>query len=219
MVAVSRPSEKLGTDSSGRTRVLYEAVKAYYDRRAPEYDDVYYGTGLYADRDRPGWHEEVAEVQSLIAGLPPARTLDIGCGTGFLTRFLRGEVVGLDQSDAMLEIARERVPSATFVRGDALALPFLDRSFDRVFASWFYCHLEEPERARFLAEVRRVAAQLVIVASTLREGVVPVQWQERVLSDGSRWTVYKRLFDPQALARELGGRVLHAGRWFVVVEA
>ena len=41
-----------------------------------------------------------------------------------------------------------------------------------------------------------------------------------LLNDGSRWEVYKRYFEPEALARELGGgRVLHAGRWFVVVQA
>jgi hypothetical protein len=31
-------------------------VKAYYDRRAPEYDDWYLGTGAYAGRVRPDWH-------------------------------------------------------------------------------------------------------------------------------------------------------------------
>ena len=195
-------------------------MKAYYDRRAPEYDDVYLGTGLYADRDRPGWHEDVARLEQVVASLPPARALDVACGTGFLTRHLRGEIVGLDQSESMLEIAREHIMHATFVRGDALELPFDDASFERLFTSWFYCHLEEPERVRFLAEARRVADQLVVVGSILREGVEPTQWQERLLSDGSRWTVYKRFFEPNALAAELGGgRVLYAGDWFVAVQA
>ena len=38
-----------------------------------------------------------------------------------------------------------------------------------------------------------------------------------MLQDGSRWPVFKRVFEPEALADELGGEVLHAGRWFVVV--
>ena len=195
-------------------------MKAYYDRRAPEYDDVYLGTGLYADRDRPGWHEDVARLEQVVASLTPARELDVACGTGFLTRHLRGEIVGLDQSESMLEIARERIMHATFVRGDALELPFDDASFERLFTSWFYCHLEEPERVRFLAEARRVADQLVVVGSVLREGVEPTQWQERLLRDGSRWTVYKRFFEPNVLAAELGGgRVLNAGDWFVAVQA
>jgi hypothetical protein len=59
---------------------------AYYERRAREYDEWYEGEGLFASRHRPGWDAELAEVISLVAALPAARTLDIACGTGFLTR-------------------------------------------------------------------------------------------------------------------------------------
>ena len=195
-------------------------MRAYYHARAHEYDDWWLGRGLYADRERPGWEEELDEIAGLIAGLPPVRTLDVACGTGFLTRHLRGAVVGLDQSDAMLDVAREQVPDAKFVQGDALDLPFADAAFDRVFTTYFYCHLEAPERARFLTEARRVAGELVVIGSIHHEGEDSERWEERLLQDGSRWTVYKRVFDPETLADELGdGDVLHAGRWFVVVQA
>jgi ubiquinone/menaquinone biosynthesis C-methylase UbiE len=195
-------------------------MKAYYHARAHEYDDWWLGRGLYAGRVKPGWNEELDELRALIAGLPPARTLDVACGTGFLTQHLRGDIVGLDQSDTMLEIAREQAPNATFVHGDALALPFPDTSFDRVFTTYFYCHLEEHERVRFLAEARRVAPELVVVGSIRRDEVEPARWEERTLKDGSTWMVYKRYFDPVELVAELGdARVLHAGDWFVVVQA
>jgi len=119
----------------------------------------------------------------------------------------------------MLEIARERVPGATFVLGDALDLPFPDGSFERVFASFFYCHLEEPERRRFLAEARRVAPELLVVGTIGREGEASARWDERVLNDGSRWEVYKRVFDPDLLAEELGGEVLYAQHRLLVVRA
>jgi ubiquinone/menaquinone biosynthesis C-methylase UbiE len=195
-------------------------VKASYHARAGVYDDWWLGVGRFADRDRPGWDEELADLTQLIADLPPLRTLDVACGTGFLTRHLRGEVVGLDQSEAMLAVAREQAPGATFVHGDALALPFPDDSFARVFTTYFYCHLEEPERRRFVSEARRVAPELVVVGSIRRDGVEPARWEERILNDATRWTVYKRYFEPDALAEELGGgEVLHAARWFVVVRA
>jgi ubiquinone/menaquinone biosynthesis C-methylase UbiE len=195
-------------------------VKTYYDRRAPEYDDWWLGEGLYADRDRPGWEDELRLLEQLIASLPPARTLDVACGTGFLTRHLPGDVVALDHSERMLAVARDQAPNARFVQGDALALPFDDASFDRVFASYFYCHLQEPERVRFLAEARRVAAELVIVGSVRRADAEPARWEERVLKDGSRWTVYKRVFAGAELAEELGeGEILHEDRYFVVVRA
>jgi demethylmenaquinone methyltransferase/2-methoxy-6-polyprenyl-1,4-benzoquinol methylase len=65
-----------------------------------------------------------------------------------------------------------------------------------------------------------VAPELVVVDSALREDVEPEEQQERVLNDGSRWEVYKRYFEPAALARELGsGQTLFAGRWFVAVRS
>ena len=195
-------------------------MKAYYHARAREYDDWWLGRGPFADRDRPGWDEERERLTEMIAALPPARTLDVACGTGFLTRHLRGEVTGLDQSEAMLEVARQQAPQGTFVRGDALALPFEDHAFDRLFASYFYCHLEEPERLRFLAEARRVARELVLVTSVLRDEVVPARYEERVLQDGSRWEVFKRYFRPDELTEELGGgEVIHLGRYFLVVRS
>jgi len=196
-------------------------VKVYYDRRAAEYDDWWLGTGLFAERDRPGWDDEVDELTAALDALPPARTLDVACGTGFLTRYLPGEVVGLDQSARMLQVAAARLPDGVeLVHGDALPLPFLDGSFGRVFTSHFYGHLEPVERERFVAESRRLAPELVVVDSALRPDVEPEEIQERVLNDGSRWTVLKRYFTGAGLAEELGGgRVLHEGRWFVAVSA
>jgi ubiquinone/menaquinone biosynthesis C-methylase UbiE len=195
-------------------------VKAYYEARAPEYDDWWLGTGRFEERVRPGWDREREALIAEIAALPPARTLDVACGTGFLTRHLPGGVTGLDQSASMLELASARVPDAAFVRSDALRLPFQDGAFDRVFTSHFYGHLEELERVRFLSEARRVAPELVVVDSALRDDVEPVELQERILDDGSRWDVYKRYLEPGQLAAELGGgETLFAGRWFVAVRS
>ena len=195
-------------------------MREYYDRRAPEYDDWYLGRGLFAGRDRPGWSDEVDELTAAVGGLPGGRTLDVACGTGFLTRHLHGDVVALDQSARMLEEASRVVPNAAFVQGDALALPFPDRSFDRVFTGHFYGHLAEPERSVFLAEARRVARELVVVDASRVHSEVDEELSQRVLEDGSRWQVYKRWFDGPGLAGELGGgEVLFAGGWFVMVRA
>jgi ubiquinone/menaquinone biosynthesis C-methylase UbiE len=196
-------------------------VKAYYSARAQEYDDWWLGRRRFAERDRPGWDEERAELAEAIAALAPAKTLDVACGTGFLTQHLPGGVTGLDQSEAMLRIARERVPGATFVRGDALELPFPDGEFERLFASYFYCHLEDEDRERFLSEARRMAQELVVVA-TFRAFERPAErFEERILDDGSRWQVYKRYFEPEQLVAELGGGevLFHGERYFVMVRS
>jgi demethylmenaquinone methyltransferase/2-methoxy-6-polyprenyl-1,4-benzoquinol methylase len=199
-------------------RVIDDDMRAYYDQRAAEYDDWWLGTGRFAQRDRPGWAAEVQELVAVLAAQAPARVLDVACGTGFLTRHLRGDVVGLDQSPRMVEIAGGRIPEAKVIQGDAVPLPFADGAFDRVVTSHFYGHLQPGERERFVAEARRVAGSLVVVDSARRPGVDAEAWEERILDDGSRHRVYKRWFGGDALAAELGGgEVLHAGHWFVVV--
>ena len=190
-----------------------------YDRRAREYDDWWEGRGLFTAYDRPAWDVELAELEAVLSRLPRGRILDVGCGTGFLTRHLRGDVTGLDASEAMLAVARDRSPNARFVRGDGLALPFEDASFDLVFTSHFYGHLTRDDRERFISEARRVAPALVVVDSALREGVEPEQVQERELNDGSTFSVYKRYFEADGLAAELGGETLMDGTWFVAVRA
>jgi len=195
-------------------------VKAYYHARAREYDDWWLQRGLYEPRRDPAWQAERDQAFAAIAALPPKRTLDVACGTGFVTRHLAGEVVGLDQSEEMIGVAREQAPAATYVQGDALALPFEDGAFDRVFTSHFYGHLEEDDRRRFLAEARRVAPELVVFDAALHGGEPRFEWQERVLKNGSRWEVYKRFFTGDGLLGELGGgEVLLEGRWFVLVRA
>jgi ubiquinone/menaquinone biosynthesis C-methylase UbiE len=195
-------------------------MKAYYDARAREYDDWIEGPGVYENRDRPGWHEEVAAMCETLTALPPARTLDVAAGSGYFTRFLPGHVTAFDQSERMIDVARERDAADEYVVGDALELPFTDGAFDRVFTGHFYGHLDEADRARFLAEARRVAAELVVLDSAWRDEVPREEVQERLLRDGSRWEVYKRYFEPEQLAEELGGgRTVFAGRWFVVVAA
>jgi demethylmenaquinone methyltransferase/2-methoxy-6-polyprenyl-1,4-benzoquinol methylase len=194
-------------------------VREYYEARADEYDDWWLGKGSFAERLRPGWFEEVLELAGVLSALPAARTLDVACGTGFLTRFLHGEVVGVDQSAARLRLAGRRAPNAKLIKGDAFELPFAAASFKRAVAGHFYGHLEEVERARFLSEVRRVAREWVIVDAALREDVEAAAWQNRILDDGSRWRVY-RYFAPAVLAAEVGdGEVLFAGRWLVVVRS
>jgi SAM-dependent methyltransferase len=196
------------------------AMRQYYDVRAEEYDEWWRDEGRFTARAREGWDEDVEAICAAVAALPPARTLDLACGTGFLTAHLRGEVTGLDQSPRMIEVARRRLPDAELVVGDALAPAFAPGSFERVFSGHFYGHLDEAQRAEFVRVARSLADELVIVDSASRPDRADEEWEERVLNDGSRHEVYKRRFTADALAEELGGgETLHAGPWFVAVRA
>ena len=220
--SVSRGLGELGEERRGegqrhRSRDAIP-VREYYDRRAPEYDDWYVGTGLFAARDRPGWDAEVEALTGALAALPPARTLDVACGTGFLTRHLRGELWGLDRSRPMLAVARERLPAGRVVEGER-ARPAVPRR--RVRARGGRALLRPPRAGGPRPLPGRGGArapELLVVDSARRPDVPEERWDPRVLSDGSRHAVFKRWFTPAGLAAELGGgEVVHAGDWFVAV--
>lgn len=107
-----------------------------------------------------------------LAPRPGQRLADIGCGNGHLTRELalavapEGEVVGVDPSAEMLELARERLsdlPNANHCEGTADALPLDDASLDGALSLQVFEYLDDVPGA--LADARRVlrdGARLVI---------------------------------------------------------
>lgn len=85
------------------------------------------------------------------------RFLDAGCGAGgasVLAAALGSEVTGLDASDALLAIARERLPQSRFVHGDLEQLPFATGHFDAALAANSIIFAEDIRQA--LRELRRV---------------------------------------------------------------
>lgn len=91
------------------------------------------------------------------------RVLDLGCGAGRLTTYLRPLVeryVGLDVSAHMVEHCQKAFPGLEFVQGDMRSLaPFDDGAFDTVFAvANLFDAVSHVERLQVLAEVRRVLA-------------------------------------------------------------
>jgi ubiquinone/menaquinone biosynthesis C-methylase UbiE len=88
---------------------------------------------------------------------PHDRLLEIGCGGGLLLRDALASgaaVTGLDHSEEMVRLARERAAGADVVLGDAASLPFPDASFTAVAMSIVFMFLPDP--AAVLRECRRV---------------------------------------------------------------
>jgi len=85
------------------------------------------------------------------------RLIDICCGTGDLAEAAaqRGaQVTGVDFAEPMIEIARNRVPSAQFDVGDAEKLSFEDASFDAATCAFGLWHIGDPDSA--ISEAARV---------------------------------------------------------------
>ena len=88
---------------------------------------------------------------------PGTALLDAGCGAGMASQMAasRGaRVTGVDASEALLAIARQRVPDGTFGCSDLETLPFADASFDAVTGFNSFQYAGNPGKA--LAEARRV---------------------------------------------------------------
>ena len=127
-----------------------EGVRAMFDRIAPVYDVMNRVMTVGLDQR---WRR--LTVQSVVR--PGDRVLDACCGTGDLAvaaRAAGGDVVGLDFSERMLERARLKDETVEWVRGDLLALPFEDASFDAATVGFGVRNVADLEQG--LAELRRV---------------------------------------------------------------
>src|SRR5437764_13062728 len=104
-------------------------VRAMFDRIASVYDPL---NSVMTAGMHHRWRARSAD---LAAVGPGDRALDVATGTGDLAIALRArgtEVVGLDFSEPMLELARDKAPEVRFEAGNALELPYDDGEFDAV---------------------------------------------------------------------------------------
>ncbi|MDD4565938.1 MAG: YcaO-like family protein [Eubacteriales bacterium] len=108
------------------------------------------------------------------------KVLDVGCGTGFFSRFLSGntsdlEVTGVDADEAFIGFAREKSRSQNqdiaFIQGNALGLPFQDNSYDVVVSHTFLTSISDPKKA--LEEMQRVCKEGGFICSLTAMSFLP----------------------------------------------
>ncbi len=160
---MENPFYSPGEQRASKVQALFAAI-------APRYD-------LINDAQSFGLHRRWKRlVVELAAPRPGDRALDLCCGTGDLAFALAeagAEVVGLDFSEPMLTVARSRgrrknpepkVRNPTFLRGDAMRIPFPDATFDIITVGYGLRNLASWETG--LSEMARVArpgARLVVL--------------------------------------------------------
>ena len=134
-------------------------------------------------------------ILSLLKLAPKDRVLDLGCGTGVLTRMIAdqlnaevgGKCIGIDAAAKMIEVARKKRGSAN-CRFEAMAaerLSFDNASFDVVVSSLFFHHVPLDLKKKALNEAFRVLkprGRLVIA-----DMHVPTTWMGALVSHVSRW--------------------------------
>jgi ubiquinone/menaquinone biosynthesis C-methylase UbiE len=115
------------------------------------------------DRGRPGWPDAAVEV----AGLGPSSTvLDLGAGTGKLTRVLASafrDVIAVEPQEAMLRVLRARCPGARALEGTADRIPLPESSVDAVFAAQAFHWFVGPQPLQEITRVLRPRGALVLM--------------------------------------------------------
>jgi demethylmenaquinone methyltransferase/2-methoxy-6-polyprenyl-1,4-benzoquinol methylase len=145
------------------------AVEAMFDRISPVYDTM--NRLMTAGLDARWRRRAAAAVVR-----PGARVLDACCGTGDLALACHeagGDVVGLDFSERMLDRARGKSDAIEWVRGDLLALPFPDESFDAATVGFGIRNVQDLEAGlRELARVLRPGGRLGCLEITRPRGAL-----------------------------------------------
>lgn len=147
---------------------------------AQSYDQWY-------DSPRGNWIGQ-REAGLVLAGLQPRAgesLLDVGCGTGFFTRTLGaamdGPLSAVDINLPWLQYARGRDPDgASYVAGDARALPYHDGSFDLVMSITALCFVDDETQA--VAQMLRVARRRVAIGLLNRHSLL---WHQKGRAGGS----------------------------------
>ncbi len=193
-----------------------EGVQGMFDRIAPVYDLMNRVMTMGLDQR---WRRKT--VKAVVE--PGDRVLDAACGTGDLAIIAAkagGVVVGLDFSERMLERARRKAPELEWVRGDLLALPFDEESFDSATVGFGVRNVADLGAA--VEELRRVlrpGGRLAILEITRPRGPLRVfysLWFDRivpllgkVLPGGEAYTYLpasvRRFPGPDDLAAQLTG--------------
>lgn len=113
------------------------------------------------ERSRPGYPPDAVR---WLVGDTPVQVLDLGAGTGKLTRFLRDaghDVIAIDPSEPMLRRLMTALPGVPALLGTAEAIPVPDASVDVVAVAqafhWFNYDVAMPEIARVLRPGGRLA--------------------------------------------------------------
>ena len=129
------------------------------------------------DKGRADWPPEVAD------GVDGETVLDLGAGTGKLTRVLVErfpEVIAVEPTEGMRAVLERNVPAATVLAGSAERIPLDDASVDGAFVFDAYHWFDSESATRELARVLRPGGTLVVGFHTWRRGFEPARPDEAV---------------------------------------
>ncbi len=125
------------------------AIQSYYDRLAEQYDQSRFGNsyGQYVDA------QEKSILKNWLQGIPPAASLELGCGTG---RLLGYAETGVDFSKEMLDIAKQKYPARKLHHADIRQTGLPQGAFQAIFSAHVFMHLDKALFPEILSEAWRL---------------------------------------------------------------
>ncbi|MHB1939063.1 MAG: class I SAM-dependent methyltransferase [Acidobacteriaceae bacterium] len=155
-------------------------------------DPAVYDAWYDAPRGRWIGNVELSLLRALVQARAGDAILDAGCGTGWFTRRFaehKACMTGLDISPEALAFARAKgPPEISWALGDVRALPFQDRSFDRVISMTALCFVDDEQAA--LSEIIRVTRTRFAVGLLNRSSLLH-RWKGKPGTEsayrGARW--------------------------------
>ncbi len=159
-----------------------EIVEKGYDKIAEKYHSV---------RDRFSHEKELNEFMKFIP--KNGRILDVGSGSGvpIAKKLIEHgfEVVGIDISQKMIELAKKNVPQATFIKMEMTNLEFDDASFDGLVAFYSIIHLSREKHSLLFRNFNRILKKTGVMFVCL--GPAEYEGTEEYLGEKMFWSHYE----------------------------
>ena len=144
--------------------------------------------------------ESGPQLQTFFQALKPAsKVLDVGCAAGRDTNTIKKagfQVVGVDLSQKLLDIAKKTYPELSFVLSDMRQLPFESSMFDGIWAAAVLHHLERPDMLPTLTEWHRVLKRGGTLFVSTKMGSGQLKTQEAMVGG---WQREFNLLNPEEL--------------------
>jgi ubiquinone/menaquinone biosynthesis C-methylase UbiE len=196
-----------------------QALFDYYNERAPEYEQFYYGKFPTPHSDPDIYTHDRLPIESLVADYIKGNCVDIACGTGFWLPFYHRNCLSItliDQSESMLAECQKKIRNlgieskARVIQSNIFTAALGDYSYDSAVIGFLISHFNGTELVGFFNTLKSFLApggKFTVIDSLWNEEIkksrlAKAGMNKRELFDGRKFEIYKRFFDKKDL-REL----------------
>ncbi len=188
----------------------------YYDERAPEYEEFYWGEFPAIIPNPDIYKNDALTIQRLLPDYIRGKCIDIACGSGFWLPFYQkncSEITLIDQSESMLAECAKKIQKlgienkTEIIRDDIFNYAYKEHEYDSALMGFLISHFKEVELSNFFKILKTLlipGGSFVIIDGVWNEMIAKIRKSKagvikRSLKDGREFKIYKRYFEKQDL--------------------